>query len=249
MNAATNKALIIGANSTIATAFCRLLAERGWRLYLVGRNSNALETLAADLRLRAAAQVSVALADLCELKQHPRLVADAWDQFAGFDLALLAHGSLASQTDCENNWDRQLAEIHTNQLSQQSLLTCLAQRFEAQGSGCLAAISSVAGDRGRASNYIYGAAKAGLSCYLKGLQQRLAPAGVRVLDLRPGWVDTPMTAEFQKGLLWSSPERVASGMIRATEKGSGTVYLPFWWRPIMAIIRCLPDVVIGRLGI
>lgn len=249
MTAVNQRALIFGANSTIATAFCRLLAAQGWSLFLVARNSEALESLAADLQLRGASQISIAQTELCEMEKHPALVADAWDRFDGFDLALLAHGSLPSQANCENDWDQQLSEIQTNLLSQQSLLTCLAPRFEAQGSGCLAAISSVAGDRGRASNYIYGAAKAGLSCYLKGLQQRLAPAGVRVLDLRPGWVDTPMTSEFEKGLLWSRPEQVAQGILRATQKASGTVYLPAWWRPIMAIIRLLPDFVIRRLGI
>jgi decaprenylphospho-beta-D-erythro-pentofuranosid-2-ulose 2-reductase len=249
VSATTRKALVFGATSTIAATFCRLLAAQGWSLYLVARNYSALEALASDLQLRGASRVSTALADLCELDQHAQLIAAAWDLFAGFDLALLAHGSLPSQADCENNWDQQLVEIHTNLISQQSLLTGLANRFENQGSGCLAAIVSVAGDRGRASNYIYGAAKAGLSCYLKGLQQRLTPAGVRVIDLRPGWVDTPMTSDFEKGLLWSSPEKVARGMLRATEKASGTVYLPGWWRPIMAVIRILPDFVIRRLGI
>lgn len=249
MSEMERRALIFGATSAIATAFCRLQAARGWSLYLVARNQDALASLAADLQLRGASRVSIKQADLCELEQHPVLVADAWDQFGGFDLALLAHGSLPLQADCENDWDQQLTELYTNLLSQQSLLTCLAPRFEDQGSGCLAAISSVAGDRGRASNYIYGAAKAGLSCYLKGLQQRLAPAGVRVLDLRPGWVDTPMTREFEKGPLWSSPQQLAPGILRATQKASGTVYLPAWWRPIMAIIRVLPDFVIRRLGI
>ena len=114
---------------------------------------------------------------------------------------------------------------------------------------CLAAISSVAGDRGRASNYIYGATKAGLSCYLQGLKNRLAPAGVRVVDLRLGPVDTPMTAGLQKGLLWSEPGQIARGMDRKLAHASGAVYLPFYWRSVMALIRMMPDAMIRRLGI
>ena len=243
------KALVFGANSAIATAFCRLLARQGASLHLVGRDGIALEGLACDLKLRGALAVSIVAADLCEIQQHEQLVAAGWLHLDGPDLALLAHGTLGSQIDCESDWELQFEQVQSNLLSQQSLLTHLANRFEDQGNGCLAAISSVAADRGRASNYVYGAAKAGLSCYLNGLQQRLAPRNVRVLDLRPGWVDTPMTAGFEKGLLWSSPERVARGMYRAMVKRNGTVYLPAWWRPIMAIIRLMPNAVIRRLGL
>ena len=243
------KALVFGANSAIATAFCRLLAVHGASFHLVGRDHAALEGLAADLTLRGALTVSVSVADLAKIQQHEQLVATGWGQLDGPDLALLAYGSLGSQFAAERDWNLQREQIQNNFLSQQSLLTHLANRFEDQGKGCLAAISSVAADRGRASNYIYGAAKAALSCYLSGLRQRLAPSQVRVLDLRPGWVDTPMTAGFHKGLLWSSPERVARGMYRALTQGNGTVYLPAWWRPIMAVIRLLPEAVIRKIGV
>ena len=149
------------------------------------------------------------------------------------------------QTDLE----QQGVLVQTNFVSHISLLTILANKLENQHGACLAAISSVAGDRGRASNYIYGATKAGLSCYLQGLQNRLAPAGVRVVDLRLGPVDTPMTAGLQKGLLWSDPGQIARGMDRKLAQVSGAVYLPAYWRFVMAMIRIMPDAVIRRFGI
>ena len=249
MKSPIRKALVFGANSAIATAYCRLLAAQGASLHLVSRDRDALQGLACDLKLRGAMAVTISVADLCEIRRHEQLVATGWDHLDGPDLGLLAHGTLGSQLACQSNWDLQFKQIQSNLLSQQSLLTHLANRFEDQGNGCLAAISSVAADRGRASNYIYGAAKAGLSCYLTGLRQRLAPRNIRVLDLRPAWVDTPMTAGFEKGLLWSSPESVARAMYRALARRNGTVYLPAWWRPIMAVIRTMPDAMIRRLGL
>lgn len=249
MKSPIDTALVFGATSAIAIEVCRLLAERGATLHLVGRDQESLQILASDLGLRGAKAVSISVADLSDTRQHEQLVNEGWEQAGKPDLALLAHGSLGTQTSMETGWEQQEALFQTNLISHLSLLTLLANRFESQRSGCLAAITSVSGDRGRASNYIYGASKAGLSCYLKGLQNRLAPAGVRVVDLRPGPVDTPMTADFTKGLLWSDPVPVARTMVRVLAYRSGTVYLPFFWRPIMAVIRMMPDALIRRLGI
>lgn len=242
-------AMVFGATSAIAIAFCRILAKHGVRLHLIGRDQDALHNLARDLELRGAKHVAISTADLSETGSHEQLVTQCWASLGQPGLVLLAHGSLGAQTPCETDWKQQHAQIQTNLLIHLSLLTILANKFEHQRSGCLAAISSVAADRGRASNYIYGTAKAGLSCYLEGLRSRLAPAGVRVVDLRPGPVDTPMTAGFPKGPLWSSPERVARAMVRALAYRTGTVYVPFYWRPIMWIVRVMPDIFIRRLGI
>lgn len=249
MKLSIHRAMVFGATSAIATAYCRILAADGASLHLVARDRDALQNLARDLDIRGAKKVSLAVADLCETGQHEQLVTEGWEKLAKPDLVLLAHGTLGLQTEDEKDWQRQAALIETNLVSHLSLLSALANRFEQQRSGCLAAISSVSADRGRASNYIYGASKAGLSHYLMGLQQRLAPAGVRVVDLRPGPVDTPMTMGLPKGLLWSTPERVARAMARSLTHNSGTVYLPFYWRPIMFIIRKLPGVVLRKLGI
>jgi len=249
MKTPIQSALIFGATSAIATAYCRVLADRGAELYLIGRNPETMQSLASDLAVRGAKEVTLVVADLCDNSQHDELVEAAWKKLDGPDLALLAHGSLGQQAEDEANWESQHSLIKTNLTSQLSLLALLANRFEKQERGCLAALSSVAGDRGRASNYIYGSTKAGLSCYLQGLQQRLAPTGVRVIDFRPGPVDTPMTTGMKKGLLWSTPERIAGAMDRGLGYRNGTLYLPFYWRPVMAVIRIIPSGLLHRLGI
>ena len=249
MTTSIQSALVFGATSAIATAYCRVLASRGALLHLVARDASALKSLADDLRVRGAKTVSFAVADLGELDAHKKLVNDGWEQLNGPDLVLLAHGQFGRQAELETTWQLQRALVQINLVSQMSLLTLLAERFEQQGRGCLAAISSVAGDRGRASNYVYGTTKAGLSCYLQGLQQRLGAAGVRVFDLRPGPVDTPMTAGMHKGILFSTPERIARAIDRGLTHRSGTLYLPFFWRPIMMIIRLMPATLIRKLGI
>jgi short-subunit dehydrogenase len=125
-------------------------------------------------------------------------------------------------------------------------MTVAANRFEAQRHGTLAVISSVAGDRGRQSNYLYGSAKAAVTAFASGLRQRLTKVGVNVLTIKPGFVDTPMTRDFKKGALWATPEGIARGIVRATDRGRSVVYLPWFWLPIMLIIRHVPEFVFKR---
>ena len=249
MKPSIQKAMVFGATSAIATVYCQILAERGASFHLVGRNREALQDLASDLGIRGAKTVSISVADLCDTQQHEQLSKEGWEQLGTPDLVLLAHGSLGSQIDMQTDWEQQRQLIQTNLVSHLSILTVVANKLEQQRSGCLAAISSVAGDRGKSSNYIYGATKAGLSCYLEGLQNRLATAGVRVVDIRLGPVDTPMTAGMKKGLLWADPRGVARAMDRKIAHDSGTVYLPFYWRFIMVLVRLMPDTLVRRLGI
>jgi decaprenylphospho-beta-D-erythro-pentofuranosid-2-ulose 2-reductase len=248
MKSNIQKAMVFGATSAIATAYCQILAGRGASFHLVGRKREALQDLASDLGVRGANTVSISVADLCDTQHHEQLVAEGWEQLGSPDLVLLAHGSLGTQIDMQTDWQQQRQLIQTNLVSHLSLLTIVANKFEQQRSGCLAATSSVAGDRGKASNYIYGTTKAALSCYLEGLQNRLGPAGVRVVDIRLGPVDTPMTAGMPKGLLWSDTGRVARALDRKLAHQSGTVYLPFYWRFIMMLVRMMPDALIRRLG-
>jgi len=128
-----------------------------------------------------------------------------------------------------------------------ALAGLIARKLEAQGHGTLAVISSVAGDRGRASNYLYGSAKAAVSTYLSGLRQRLHGRGIGLVTIKPGFVDTPMTAAFTKGPLWASPERIAHGIVHAIDERRAVVYLPWFWRGIMAMIRCVPEFVFQRI--
>ena len=223
------KVLIVGATSAIAEAVARLLAAQGDLLYLVGRRAEALEAIAADLRVRGAARVQTEVMDANAIERHEALLDHATAALGGLDTVLIAHGTLSDQAACQQSVALTLQELHTNALSVIALLTVVANRFEAQRSGTIAVISSVAGDRGRQSNYVYGTAKAAVSTFLSGLRQRLYESGVRVVTIKPGFVDTPMTREFPKGWLWAQPERVARDIVRAVEKGKDVVYTPGFW--------------------
>ena len=156
---------------------------------------------------------------------------------------------MPDQKACEASVELTLREIDTNALSVIALSTLLAQDFAAQGSGTLAVISSVAGDRGRQSNYVYGAAKCMLDLFLQGLRNRLARQGVHVLTIKPGFVATPMTAAFPKGALWAKPEVIADGIVRAIAAQRDVVYLPGFWRLIMLVIRHIPEAIFKRLSL
>lgn len=219
----------------------RRYASRGARLFLIARRPDVLEANAADLRVRGAGEVRTALLDANELERHTNVLDEAFAAFGGFDAALVAHGTLPDQVECERSVDATLASFDTNARSTIALLTILANRFEAQRKGVIGVISSPAGDRGRASNYVYGTAKAALSNFASGLRHRLFSKGVRVITIEPGFVDTPMTTDFKKGPLWVSAERVAADIERALERGFGVIYTPWFWRWIMLVIRHLPE--------
>jgi decaprenylphospho-beta-D-erythro-pentofuranosid-2-ulose 2-reductase len=241
--------LIIGATSAIAEATARLWAARGDTLFLVGRQSGRLDAVAADLRVRGAASVGWHTMDACDILAHPAMLDAAVSAMGGLDVALIAHGSLPDQKACEVSVDRTLKEINTNGVSVIALATLLGEKFAAQGSGSLAVIGSVAGDRGRQSNYVYGAAKGMVSLFLQGLRNRLAKQGIQVLTIKPGFVDTPMTAAFSKGALWAKPDDIACGIVRAVDRKSDEVYLPGFWRVIMAIIRHIPERLFKKLSL
>lgn len=241
------RVVIFGATSAIAQAVARHLAPRGMRFHLVGRDPTKLEAVRADIAARGALAVTVAVADLDDTARHAPLVEDAERALGGLDAALIAQGTLPHQAACERDFAQTESQLRTNFIGPASLAAELANRFEARGAGTIVAISSVAGDRGRRSNYVYGTAKGALSTYLQGLRARLHDKGVKVVTVKPGFIDTPMTAEFRKGLLWSSPKRIAAGIVNAMERGTPEVYLPWFWRPIMFIIRHLPEPVFVRL--
>ena len=242
-----SKILIIGAYSAIAEATARVWAAQGHRLYLVGRRAERLRDVAADLKIRGAESVEWAELDANDFARHAEVVSKAIATLQGLDIALIAHGTLGDQAACERDARLTLQEINTNAMSVISLVTHLSPHFEAQRSGTIAVISSVAGDRGRASNYVYGCAKGAVSLFLQGLRQRLHPAGVHVLTIKPGFVDTPMTAAFRKGPLWASPDRVARGIMRAIARRHSVTYLPCFWRGIMAVIRSIPECLFKRI--
>ena len=243
------KILIIGATSAIAEATARLWATRGDALFLVARKAAQLNTIADDLRIRGAASVGCFTMDACDTSAHATMLEAAEKALGGLDVALIAHGSLPDQKACEASVELTLKEIDTNALSVIALLTRLAEGFEKQGSGTLAVISSVAGDRGRQSNYVYGAAKGMVSLFMQGLRNRLAKKGVQVVTIKPGFVDSPMTAAFPKGALWAKPDAIARGIVRAIDRNADEVYLPGFWRLIMFIIRHIPERVFKKLSL
>lgn len=243
------KILIVGATSAIARSTQRLWAERGDALFLLARSEEKLAAVAKDLRVRGAADVHYAAADLSDPSKHSALIEEAAEKLGGLDVVLIAYGSLPEQRSLEPTYQATEEALRTNFLSVVSWLTPLANRFEAQKSGTLAVISSVAGDRGRSSNYIYGTAKGALSIFLQGLRNRLHKAGVNVLTIKPGFVDTPMTADIKKNALFATPEQVAKGIVRAIDKGADVAYLPGFWRGVMLIIGAIPERIFKRLNL
>lgn len=241
------KVLIVGATSAIAEATARLYAARGARLYLIARNAERLSNIAADLLVRGAESVQTSILDVNNTDAHEAAFDTAWTSLNGVDIVLIAHGTLPSQVNCEQSASVAIHEFTTNASATIAMLTSIANRLQAAGDGAIAVISSVAGDRGRASNYVYGAAKAAVSTFLSGLRQRLSKHGVNVLTIKPGFVDTPMTRDFKKGLLWATPHRVAVGIVRAIDRNSSVIYLPRFWGGIMLVIRSIPEFVFKRI--
>jgi len=237
---------IFGATSAMAQAVARSFAADGVRLVLVARHPRRLEAIRGDLLVRGAAAVESRVADLADLDGLAGLVAEVSAVFGGLDAVLIAHGSLGDQLAGQRDFAVAVRELTVNLLSPIALLTALAPVMETQGSGTIAVIGSVAGDRGRQSNYLYGTAKGGLGIFVQGLRHRLARSGVRVVLVKPGFVDTPMTAAFPKGPLWAKPEQVARDIRRAMARGSAVLYTPWFWRWIMLIIRLLPDALFLR---
>lgn len=240
------RVLILGATSAIAQAFARASAEKGDRLCLVGRNADALAAIAADARTRGAADVTTITADLTDSARHEAIIADADRLLAGVDTVLVAHGVLTRQDEANRDPAVVRRDLDVNFTSAASLLTVVANLLEGRKAGVIAVIGSVAGDRGRQSNYAYGAAKAGLATFTDGLRHRLVKSGVRVLTVKPGFVDSPMTAHLPKGgPLWASADQVGRA-IHKSLGGSGTLYVPFFWRYIMLVIRHVPESIFLR---
>ncbi|MGB4782662.1 SDR family oxidoreductase [Candidatus Methylomirabilis sp.] len=241
--------LIIGATSEIAYETGKLFAaERAW-LFLVGRHPEKLAAVADDLQVRGAGRVEIFSLDLTELDRHQELLAKATEALGGLDAVLIAHGTLPNQRACEQSVPDTMKEFATNCLSVISLVTLLANYCEQQRYGSIAVITSVAGDRGRRSNYVYGAAKGAVDLFLQGVRSRLANAGVSVITIKPGFVDTPMTAALPKNALFASAHAVGKGIYKAMLRPKDVVYLPWFWRWIMAIVKVVPESLFKRMSL
>ncbi len=237
----SKKILVLGATSGIAEATCRVWAAEGASLFLVARNAEKLAAVAADLKVRGAHFVDTAVADLDDTEKHPELLAHAINSLTGLDVAYLAHGVLGDQTAAEADFTTAEQIFHTNLTAPVSLLTWLANYFVQRKSGVLAVISSVAGDRGRKSNYVYGASKAGLSAFLGGLRNRVDREGVTVLTIKPGPVKTAMTSSMKGSEKFADVNAVAKSIASAVAAKKDTLYVPGKWALIMFVLTHIPE--------
>ncbi len=243
------KILVLGATSSIAMAFSRLLVAPDAHFFLVARDPVKLDSVALDLITGGAGSVVIHPADLDDTQLHVPMLEEAAASLDGIDLALIAHGVLGTQEEAQADYGAASAVLTTNFLSPVSLITWLANHFEAARNGTLAVISSVAGDRGRKSNYVYGASKGGLNTFLDGVRNRIDRAGVQVLTIRPGFVATPMTAHLPKGPLFASPVDAARGILHAIRRRKDVAYVPGFWAPIMFAIRALTEGVFKNMDL
>lgn len=218
-------------------------------MLLVGRNAGRLTAIRADLLARGASDVITLESDLADITQHESLFSAIRQRMPDYDTVILAYGRLGHPTESKHVPSSAVTELNTNFVSPVSLLTHATNDLEAKRNGSIAVITSVAGDRGRQSNYVYGAAKGGLAVFAQGLRGHLYPHGVRVLTVKPGLVDTPMTAHMDKGLLFSSPQRVATDIYKAMSRGaSGVLYTPRYWWLVMTLVRAVPEGIGKRLN-
>ncbi len=243
------KILVLGATSGIAEATCRIWAKQGACMFLVGRNEAKLAAVAADLKTRGAGYIDTAVADLDDTDSHPALLAHAINSLTGMDVAYLAHGVLGDQPAAEQNFETAAAILHTNFTAPVSLLTWLANYCAQRRSGTIAVLSSVAGDRGRKSNYVYGSSKAGLTAFLAGLRNRIDREGVTVLTIKPGPTRTAMTAAMKGSEKFADVDQVAASIVKAIDARADEIYVPGKWRIIMAVVRAIPERIFKGLNL
>ena len=239
--------LILGATSAIARAAAASFAARGYPLYLAGRDHAELERLAGNLKIRYGIDVRCGLFDAEDYAGHATFISRVRTEVGAVYGVLLAFGHLGEQRLATQDARALELIVAVNFTGAVSILEHCAEMLERQRAGFIIAISSVAGERGRQSNYLYGAAKGGLSIYLQGLRNRLFGAGVSVLTVKPGFVDTAMTFGRPGLFLLAEPEQVGEQIVQALERGADLIYIPWFWRYIMFAIRLLPEALFKRL--
>lgn len=240
-NSKTRTVLVLGATSAIAAAFCRRRAAEGARFILVARHAERLDGIKSDLEARGAAQAVAVTSDLADMRDCETRFLQWLQPLGAPDEVLLAYGVLGDQGKAQDDADETRRLIDVN-FTSAALWLQLAAKYLGRDRPCgLAVIGSVAGDRGRQSNYVYGAAKAGLDAFAEGLAHRAHGGQLRVVTVKPGFIDTPMTAHLDRsGPLWAKPEAVAAAIDHALTKGQRVVYAPWFWWPIMTAVRMAP---------
>ncbi len=235
----------MGATSDIAQAVARRFAIASYGLQLAARDPAQLEILASDLRIRHQVSVQTLAFDALQFESHPDFFNDLKPAPS---VVITVFGYLGDQAKGEKVWEEAQAILDTNYSGAVSILNLVAESFALKKEGAIIGISSVAGDRGRGSNYLYGSAKAGFSAYLSGLRNRMHAHGVLVVTVKPGFVDTSMTEDLDlPPLLTAKPSAVADDIFRAMKSKKDVVYSKWFWRPIMTVIALLPEGVFKRL--
>jgi short-subunit dehydrogenase len=245
-----SRILVLGATSAIAQVYARRRAAQGAAFVLAGRREDRLAAIAADLKACGAAGAESAVIDLAAMDGIEGAVRDMRANFGEIDEVVIAYGILGEQTAAEQDLAQARALIDTNFTSAALWILALVKSKPVNAMLTIVGIGSVAGDRGRGSNFIYGSAKAAFDRFLEGLQHKGEPS-LRVVRVKPGFVDTPMTATIENkgGPLWAKPDQIAADIERAVAKGRRVVYTPWFWWFIMMIIRHLPWFVFRRLKI
>jgi short-subunit dehydrogenase len=238
--------LILGATSAIARATAAAFAARGDALYLASRDEDELQRIAADMRLRYGVEVQHGLFDAEATDTHEDFFQSVVTTMPSLSGVVLAFGYLGDQL-AARDFGMGAKVITINFTGAASILSYCANYFEQLQRGFIVGIASVAGDRGRQSNYVYGAAKGALSLYLQGLRNRLYTSGVRVITIKPGFVDTAMTYGLPGLFLVASPQFIGERIVGSLCKSTDVVYLPWFWRYIMLIIRHIPEPIFKRL--
>ncbi|WLV24415.1 SDR family oxidoreductase [Aciduricibacillus chroicocephali] len=244
------KILILGASSDIAQETARELAAKKNNLILTARNIEDLQMLKSDLEIRYGIEVTTKQFDGLDFDNHEQFFNGIVAEAGNLNGILLMYGAMDDQKEAEQSFSISRNMIDVNYTSAVSILNIAANYFEKKKSGFICAVSSVAGDRGRQSNYIYGSTKAGLSVYMEGLRNRLHKSGVQVLTIKPGMVDTKMTyGVVDEGPLLASPSTVAKDIVKGIVKRRDVLYTPWFWFVIMLIIKLIPEKIFKRTDI
>lgn len=238
---------VFGATSNIAEETLKNYAKDAANFYLVGRDNAKLEIVKNDLLARGAGNIQTEQCDALDWDKHESTITNADKQLGQLDLIYIAHGTLPDTEAIRNKQMEVIKEFNINCTSVISLCTIASDYFEKKGSGTIAVISSVAGERGRQSNFIYGAAKGGVSKYLEGLRNRLFEKGIKVITIKPGMVDSPMTKDMPKGLLFAKSSAVGKQIYKGINAGKDVMFVPGYWKIIMGIIKSIPESIFKKL--
>jgi short-subunit dehydrogenase len=239
--------LIIGGNSDVGKSVAKDFAKLGSSLILTSRKQGQLDSFKSDLEIRNEINCDIELFDVLDFKLHKSFYENLKTKP---DIVITCTGYLDNQEDSQNDFEESLKSIHTNFTGLVSILNIISNDFEKRKKGVIVGISSVAGDRGRGSNYIYGSSKSGFTSYLSGLRNRLNKSSVQVITLKPGFINTKMTSHLDlPNILTAAPEDISNDIISSIKKGKSVVYTKWFWKWIMLIIKNIPEFHFKKMSI